>query len=114
MRGEGMNGRESAPTGQRPRITVVIPCLNEEQGLPRVLKAIPAEVEEILVLDNCSTDRTVEVASDGDDRVRVQPAPRRCRRDKIPVPVDDIDMAGITTFLCRHRRLANAHRMLSS
>lgn len=55
----------------RPSITVVIPCLNEEKGLPRVLKAIPAEVAEILVLDNCSTDRTVEVAANGDGRVRV-------------------------------------------
>ena len=54
-----------------PRITVLIPCLNEEQGLPRVLKAIPPEVYEILVLDNCSTDRTVDVALNGDDRVRV-------------------------------------------
>jgi glycosyltransferase involved in cell wall biosynthesis len=53
------------------RITVVIPCLNEEQGLPRVLKAIPPEVHEILVLDNCSTDRTAEVALEGDPRVRV-------------------------------------------
>jgi glycosyltransferase involved in cell wall biosynthesis len=70
MLGDGMNGREPGGSGQRPRITVVIPCLNEEQGLPRVLKAIPAEVEEILVLDNCSTDRTVEVAEE-DERVRV-------------------------------------------
>lgn len=53
------------------RITVVIPCLNEEEGLPRVLKAIPPEVHEILVLDNCSTDRTAEVALEGDPRVRV-------------------------------------------
>jgi dolichol-phosphate hexosyltransferase len=76
MLGDGMNGRRPAGTGPRPRITVVIPCLNEEQGLPRVLKAIPAEVQEILVLDNCSTDRTVEVASDGDERVRVVRHPR--------------------------------------
>lgn len=67
---DGMNGLGPAAGASRPRITVVIPCLNEEQGLPRVLKAIPAEVAEILVLDNCSTDRTVEVAQ-ADERVRV-------------------------------------------
>ena len=52
------------------RITVVIPCYNEEHGLPRVLARIPAEVDEILVLDNVSTDRTVEVAL-ADPRTRV-------------------------------------------
>lgn len=70
MRAEGTGGREG--DGRRtPRITVVIPCLNEEHGLPRVLRAIPPEVFEILVLDNCSTDRTVDVATNGDPRVRV-------------------------------------------
>jgi glycosyltransferase involved in cell wall biosynthesis len=52
------------------KITVVIPCYNEEHGLPRVLSKIPPEVDEVLVLDNCSTDRTVEVAQ-GYPRVRV-------------------------------------------
>jgi glycosyltransferase involved in cell wall biosynthesis len=52
------------------KITVVIPCYNEEHGLPRVLTKIPAEVDEVLVLDNCSTDRTAEVAR-GYPRVRV-------------------------------------------
>lgn len=75
MSGDGMNGHPLEAVAARPRITVVIPCLNEEQGLPRVLKAIPAEVSEILVLDNCSTDRTVEVAGK-DPRVRVVRHPR--------------------------------------
>jgi len=52
-------------------LTVVIPCYNEEHGLPRVLAKIPAEVDEVLVLDNCSTDRTAEVAKLGGARVRV-------------------------------------------
>lgn len=65
------NGRGPEDAGGRPRITVVLPCLNEEQGLSHVLDSIPPEVFEILVLDNCSTDRTVEVASNGDHRVRV-------------------------------------------
>ncbi len=47
-----------------PRVGVIIPALNEEASLPRVLKAIPAGlVEQILVVDNGSTDRTAEVAA---------------------------------------------------
>src|SRR5215475_3328 len=44
------------------KITVVIPCLNEEQGIQRVLRALPAFVDEIIVVDNNSTDRTAEVS----------------------------------------------------
>lgn len=59
------------PRRDRPKITVVIPCFNEEHGLPRVLAKIPPEVAEVLVLDNCSTDGTVEVAERAGGRVRV-------------------------------------------
>lgn len=44
------------------RITVIIPCLNEEQGIERVLRAMPEFVDEVIVVDNASTDRTSEVA----------------------------------------------------
>ena len=43
-------------------IAVIIPCLNEEQGVEKVLRAIPEFVDEIIVVDNASTDRTSEVA----------------------------------------------------
>jgi glycosyltransferase involved in cell wall biosynthesis len=58
------------------RLSVVIPCLNEERGIPHVVAKIPQEVDEILVLDNCSTDRTVEVARSQGPRVRVVQHPR--------------------------------------
>src|SRR3954453_14290247 len=43
-------------------ITVIIPCLNEEQGIERLLRAMPEFVDEVIVVDNNSTDRTSEVA----------------------------------------------------
>jgi glycosyltransferase involved in cell wall biosynthesis len=44
------------------RITVVIPCLNEEQGIEQVLTRMPEFVDEVIVVDNASTDRTADVA----------------------------------------------------
>ena len=44
------------------RITVVIPCLNEEIALDQVLDGLPPFVDEVIVVDNNSTDRTAEVA----------------------------------------------------
>jgi len=44
-------------------ITVIIPCLNEEQGIGKVLHAMPPFVDEIIVVDNGSTDRTAQVAA---------------------------------------------------
>src|SRR5215468_5131227 len=44
-------------------IAVIIPCLNEEQGIEKVLRAMPDFVDEVIVVDNNSTDRTSEVAA---------------------------------------------------
>jgi glycosyltransferase involved in cell wall biosynthesis len=44
------------------RVTVVIPCLNEEEGIQKVLDEVPSFVDEIIVVDNGSTDRTAEIA----------------------------------------------------
>ena len=43
-------------------ITVIIPCLNEEQGIEKVLRRLPEFVDQTIVVDNGSTDRTSEVA----------------------------------------------------
>lgn len=53
---------------RRPtKLIIQIPCFNEEEGLPDTLRALPAVIEgadviEILVINDGSTDRTVEVA----------------------------------------------------
>ena len=49
------------------KLVVQIPCLNEEQTLPLVLETIPKKIDGIdeiiiVVIDDGSTDRTVEVA----------------------------------------------------
>jgi len=44
------------------RITVVIPCLNEEAGIAEVLREVPSFVDEIIVVDNGSTDSTAQIA----------------------------------------------------
>ncbi len=44
-------------------IAVIIPCLNEEQGVEKVLRSLPEFVDEIIVVDNASTDRTSDVAA---------------------------------------------------
>ncbi len=41
---------------------MIIPCLNEEQGIEKVLRRMPEFVDEVIVVDNNSTDRTAAVA----------------------------------------------------
>jgi glycosyltransferase involved in cell wall biosynthesis len=43
-------------------IYVIIPALNEEEAIARVIADIPESVTEVIVIDNGSTDRTPEVA----------------------------------------------------
>jgi glycosyltransferase involved in cell wall biosynthesis len=52
------------------KLFIQIPCLNEAEFLPAALKALPREVEGFdevywLVIDDGSTDNTVQVAFDG-------------------------------------------------
>jgi glycosyltransferase involved in cell wall biosynthesis len=49
------------------KLVIQIPCLNEEESLPRLLSEMPREVigfdeVEWLIVDDGSTDRTIEVA----------------------------------------------------
>lgn len=43
-------------------VSVIIPALNEEQAIAKVLEAIPSWVDDVIVVDNGSTDRTAAIA----------------------------------------------------
>jgi glycosyltransferase involved in cell wall biosynthesis len=45
------------------RISLVIPCYNEEGGIRQVLTRVPPAIDQVIVVDNASTDRTGEVAA---------------------------------------------------
>jgi len=44
------------------KITLIIPCKNEENILPDVLSKIPDYIDETIVVDNSSTDNSITVA----------------------------------------------------
>ena len=64
-RGAGRSAKDV--TGVGMKLLIQIPCLNEEETLPATLATIPAVIPgidqiELLIIDDGSTDRTIEVA----------------------------------------------------
>ncbi|WP_419997780.1 glycosyltransferase family 2 protein [Streptomyces boninensis] len=59
---------------RRSTVTVIIPAHNEEEGLPATLDSVLSQTirpDEVIVIDDASTDRTGEVARSYGARVRV-------------------------------------------
>ncbi|MEZ4803599.1 MAG: glycosyltransferase family 2 protein [Gelidibacter sp.] len=56
-----------------PNIKVIIPAFNEEDSIALVINEIPKIVNEIIVIDNNSTDNTFEVAQKAGATVLKQP-----------------------------------------
>lgn len=46
---------------QWPRVSVIVPTLNEAQNLPHVLVKLPRSLHEVIVVDGFSTDDTLDV-----------------------------------------------------
>lgn len=70
------NGSERSPS---PVVSVVIPCLNEEENIERCVNAAIAAIDgmdvegEVLVVDNASEDRSAELAAAAGARVIHEP-----------------------------------------
>ena len=69
------------PADDTPKISLVVPCYNEEGNLRELITAIRAAVQplqltyEIVITDDCSRDRSWEILKElaaGDPRLRVQ------------------------------------------
>ena len=54
--------REHLDDRARPKISVIVPTLNEAENLPHVLPRISAWVDEVILVDGRSNDATIEVA----------------------------------------------------
>jgi dolichol-phosphate hexosyltransferase len=62
------------------KITILIPCYNEEKGIENVIKSIPTDVLvkmdyqiEVIVIDNNSSDKTAEIARKNNATVIFEP-----------------------------------------
>ncbi|QIG99391.2 MULTISPECIES: glycosyltransferase family 2 protein [unclassified Bradyrhizobium] len=60
-----------------PRVSFVVPTLNEAKNLPWLLPRIPAWAHEVIIVDGRSTDDTVAVARSLREDVKVVMEPRR-------------------------------------
>jgi glycosyltransferase involved in cell wall biosynthesis len=81
-------GRDDAPANDHSRrhtVSVVIPALNEEENIAWVLERIPPIVDEVIVVDGHSRDRTVEVARTVRPGVVVVPQRFRGKGDAVRV-----------------------------
>ena len=63
--------RQGASSIPPPRVSVVIPALNEARNLPHVLARLPVDVHEVILVDGYSVDGTVAVARQHWPGVRV-------------------------------------------
>jgi glycosyltransferase involved in cell wall biosynthesis len=61
--------------GMTARISAVINTLNEEKNLPFALRSVQQWVDEIVVVDMQSDDRTVEIARSFGAKVHLHPGP---------------------------------------
>ncbi len=72
------DGPFSVACGALPGVSVVIPCLNEEASIGQVIAAARAGIAaigtdgEVIVVDNGSTDRSVEIAQSSGARILIE------------------------------------------
>ena len=80
------------------RISIIIPAYNEEDSIGLVLKALPRQIiQEIIVVDNGSTDETARVAID--NGARVVKEPRKGYGAACLKGIEGLDAPDIVVFL---------------
>ncbi len=79
------------------RISVIIPALNEEKAIGKVIAAIPAWVDDVIVVDNGSTDNTPAIAAAHGARVAFEP--RRGYGRACMTGIELLEQADIVVFL---------------
>ena len=82
----------------KPKITVVICALNEEKNLHHVLPGIPKWVDEVLLIDGNSTDKTVEVAQQLYPLIRVLYQTGKGKGDALKIGIDAVQGGIIVTL----------------
>jgi glycosyltransferase involved in cell wall biosynthesis len=69
-----MTGRSPSEARSDPRVSAVVPCLDEEEAIAPVVTAILAHgIAEVVVVDGASRDRTADRARAAGARVVVEP-----------------------------------------
>jgi len=56
-----IDDKDARFAGRTPQIVVVIPAYNESQHIAAVIANIPSEVASVIVVDDASNDRTVQI-----------------------------------------------------
>ena len=77
------NGEYERRRKSRPTVSVVIPTLNEEPNLPFVLPKISPWIDEVVIVDGQSTDRTLDVARELLPEVRIVHQPGKGKGDAL-------------------------------
>lgn len=85
------NGRPNVPVNghaRRETVSVVIPTLNEEENIAWVLERMPSLVNEVVLADGHSSDRTIEVARSVRPDIIVATQRFRGKGDAVRVALD--------------------------
>ncbi len=70
-------------------VTVLICTLNEEDNLPSKLQKIPVWVDEVLIVDGHSTDKTVEVAKEICPEIKVVYQPGKGKGNALKIGIEN-------------------------
>lgn len=89
----------------KPSVTIIIPCFNEETWISRTIiscmnQFYPTDKLEVIVVDDCSSDRSVEVIKDTIDKIVQSDDGRMDTKNRISYIVQEKN-AGKRAALCR-------------